>query len=61
MNLERYMHTHLVSDSKLAEKLGVSRQSIWYWRTGEKSPRDSMKKKIQLLTGGKVSIMSWFE
>ena len=60
MTLKKYMHTHLLSDVKVAEKLGVTRQSVYGWRTG-KVPKDAMKKEIQLLTGGKVTIASWFE
>ena len=59
MTLEKYMHTHLISDLKMAEKLGVTRQSVHGWRTGN-IPKDAMKKKIQLVTGGKVPVGSWF-
>lgn len=60
MTLKKYMHTHSISDMKIAEKLGVTRQSVYGWRNG-KAPKDAMKKEIYLLTGGKVTIASWFE
>ena len=60
MTLDKYMHTHLISDMKMAEKLGVTRQSVHGWRSG-KVPKDALKKEIQLVTGGKVPVGSWFE
>ena len=33
----------------LAEKLGVSRQAVWYWETGSREPRSATVAKLKQL------------
>ncbi len=34
----RYQDAQKLSDAEMAEKVGVSRQTIWRWRTGDAQP-----------------------
>ena len=49
MRFDIYMDIKSISDQKMAEDLGVTRQAVWMWRNKKKVPRDAMKKKIQIL------------
>lgn len=60
MTLDKYMKDNDISDAKMAEKLGVTRQCVWYWRNGVKVPRDNTKKLIQSITDKSVDVSSWF-
>jgi transcriptional regulator with XRE-family HTH domain len=37
---------HGWSIEELAERLGVSRQAVWYWESGQRLPRPAMKKRF---------------
>lgn len=36
-----------LSTRELADQLGVSRQSVWYWETGQRSPRGTALAKLE--------------
>jgi transcriptional regulator with XRE-family HTH domain len=40
-----------LSDNKLSQKLGISRQSVSLWRTGETIPKDEMLEKLAEISG----------
>lgn len=41
-----------LSIEQLAEKLGVSRQAVWYWETGQRTPRRTTLTKFAALGFG---------
>ncbi len=44
-------HGKLASDSELAERLGIGRQSVSKWRTGEAWPRESHIEELAKMAG----------
>lgn len=54
MRLNEYINTHDLTRALLAEKLGVSHETVRRYLTGESVPRPRTMKKIYNLTGGKV-------
>ena len=42
-----YRATEGLSTDEFAKKVGVSRQSVWYWETGRRTPRGEALAKLQ--------------
>ena len=38
-----------LSIGELADKLGLSRQAVWYWETGQRTPRQAALSKLTAL------------
>lgn len=51
MNWNHYLNLIGLSDEFVAEKVGVSRQSIWYLRTGRKKLSNHTCRKVAILIG----------
>lgn len=54
MRLNDYIDTYDLSRGALAEKLGVSQETVRRYLTGESVPRPRTMKKIYAITKGKV-------
>jgi len=42
-----YRATEGLSTGEFAKKVGVTRQSVWYWETGRRTPRGEALAKLQ--------------
>lgn len=51
LNWNHYFNLLGLSDEFVAEKVGVSRQAIWYLRTGKKKLANSTCRKVAVLIG----------
>lgn len=58
MNLKTYRITHNISQAEAAKQLGVSSQSISNYETGRSRPSISVRKKIDVWSGGMVQLNS---
>jgi len=52
--LARYMHRQKLSDIAMAELIGVTRQAVYNYRKGLRTPTRAVMRKIREVTGGKV-------
>lgn len=59
MTLAEYREWHGITQPEMAQRLGVSAQSISRWERGIVAPRLHMIKKIEQDTQGKVTIDDW--
>lgn len=55
MILSDYLNQHDVSDRAFAERIGVSRQALHRYRTGQRTPKPPVMKRIREATGGAVA------
>lgn len=55
MILSDYLNQHDVSDRAFAERIGVSRQALHRYRTGKRTPKPPVMKRIREATGGAVT------
>ena len=49
-----------ISDADFAARIGVSRQALWRYKSGERIPRPKILKRIQDETGGQVQPADFF-
>ena len=61
MNLRDYLDTGPDKVSSLAEKVGVCRQTIHKWVTGQRMPRPSQISAIFGATNGQVTPNDFFD
>lgn len=55
MKLARYLEINQISDSAFAETIGVSRQAVFRYKTGERFPERPVLAKIFKATRGEVT------
>lgn len=55
MQLESYLIDHDIPHAMFADWLGVKRQTVYRWCSGENFPQPEMLLKIQKLTKGEVT------
>lgn len=55
MQLASYLTLRGISDSDFAERIGVKRQSLHRYKTGERFPERSVLQKIAEATNGEVT------
>lgn len=55
MKLADYLSENEIADSAFAERIGVSRQALWRYKSGERRPEWSILEVIARETGGKVT------
>lgn len=55
MKLAVWLNENDVSDSSFAATIGVSRQALFRYRTGERTPRGEVMARIRAATDGMVT------
>lgn len=55
MNLSAYLDRNKISDSDFADKIGVTRQAVHRYKTGERFPERPVLAKIFTATKGAVT------
>jgi transcriptional regulator with XRE-family HTH domain len=55
MNLAAFLDQHCISDEAFAEKIGVERQTVHRYRSGERRPTWAVLEKIEKVTAGAVT------
>ncbi|GAB6970026.1 hypothetical protein JCM16408A_07740 [Methylobacterium phyllosphaerae] len=55
MKLSAYLGEHAISDSAFAERIGVTRQSLWRYKSGERRPDWDVLERIAQETAGHVT------
>lgn len=55
MKLAAYLTANEVLDVVFAEKLGVTRQTLWRYKSGERRPEWDVLERIKRETGGQVT------
>jgi DNA-binding transcriptional regulator YiaG len=58
--LTRTLEEMDLTDSYFASKVGVSVYAVRKWRSGERTPRDKHKTKIEAITQGRIKIIDWY-
>ncbi|WP_300396362.1 helix-turn-helix transcriptional regulator [Henriciella sp.] len=61
MTLADWLTKHDLSDADFAERIGVSRQALHRYKTGDRHPRTTIMEKIVEHTGGEVTANDFFE
>ena len=52
--LARYMKRHKLSDIAMAELIGVSRQAVYNYRVGARTPKQAVMRRIREVTNGRI-------
>ena len=60
MQITDWLSKNTISDADFAARIGVSRQALWRYKSGERIPRPKILERIQLATGGKVKPADFF-
>lgn len=55
MELRDWLTQNEISDDAMADRLGISRQSLWRYRSGKRLPDKDMLNRIFEATGGAVT------
>lgn len=58
--LSEWMCANDVTDYAVAKIVGVAPQTVSYWRNNQALPELVYARKLELLTEGEVSMVSWF-
>lgn len=64
MNLREYLDKREISQSEFADMIGVTKQAVSKYLSGERSPKTPVAMKIQKITHGNVSmeeLMEYFQ
>lgn len=59
MKLEKWLKKNNLRYEEFAEQLGVSRGSVFLWRTGKFKPMKIYQQKIKEFTNGEVTEKDW--
>lgn len=54
LDVRKILYLANCNQNELAEKLGVSKVSIYFWKTGKHFPKGSMVEKIEQITNQKI-------
>lgn len=60
MQITDWLTKNDISDAAFAERIAVSRQALWRYKSGERIPRPNIMKRIQQETGGQVQPADFF-
>ncbi|MFG1376130.1 helix-turn-helix domain-containing protein [Xanthobacter autotrophicus] len=60
MDIATWLSQNDVSEAEFAVRIGVTRQSIWRYRSGERVPRPGVIARIREATGGQVTANDFF-
>lgn len=60
MQITDWLTKNDISDSAFAARIGVSRQALWRYKSGERIPRPIILQRIQGETGGQVNPADFF-
>jgi transcriptional regulator with XRE-family HTH domain len=60
MQITDWLTKNEISDAAFAARIGVSRQALWRYKSGERIPRPNILKRIQGETGGQVEPADFF-
>lgn len=55
------IYIEAVGEKALAKRLKVTERRVQSWRLGQRSPRPSMARRIEKLTGGKVKFSECYD
>jgi len=55
MKISDWLEAQEISDSDLAERIGVSRQALYRYKAGHRTPRPSIIHRIREATNGAVT------
>lgn len=61
MRLADFLHEHRVSSATFAQRVGVTRQAMWRYRSGERRPEWDVLERIALASGGLVTPNDFLE
>ena len=59
MNLRDYLHVKRITQTEFAKQLNVTRNFVSLITNGKRFPSSGMKKLIEIVTQGQVSIKDW--
>ena len=59
MGLHEFLDRTGMTNAQLANEIGVTYQTVWYWRRGEKSPTLEHLAKIEKISKGRVTAATW--
>ena len=57
--LTLWLAVNAVDHHDFAERIGVSKQTLWRWRCGATKPSKGFRRRIQKLTRGAVPASIW--
>ena len=60
MTLTSWLSREKISDADFAERIGVSRQALWRYKSCERMPRHEILSRIHLATSGEVTANDFF-
>ena len=60
MKITDWLTKNDISDADFAARIGVSRQALWRYKSGERIPRPNILQRIQGQTGGEVQPADFF-
>jgi transcriptional regulator with XRE-family HTH domain len=60
MTLASWLSREEISDADFAERIGVSRQALWRYKSCERVPRPEIMARIHVETGGAVTANDFF-
>jgi transcriptional regulator with XRE-family HTH domain len=61
MTLQDWLSSQEVSDADFADRIGVTRQALYRYKTGQRMPRIGILRKIISETSGKVRAQDFIE
>jgi len=61
MKLAAWMDSNNITDARFGEAIGVARQAVHRYRTGERIPDKALMKRINEATGGEVSPNDFYD
>lgn len=59
--LKNYLTENEISPESFATLIGVNRSTVVRYASGDRTPSDEIKFKIEQITNGAVPISAWFE
>lgn len=60
MQITDWLTKNDISDADFAAQIGVTRQALWRYKSGDRIPRRGILTKIQEVTGGQVLPADFF-
>ena len=60
MKITDWLTTNKISDAEFASRIGVSRQALWRYKSGERIPKRDIIERILRETGGEVRPADFF-
>ena len=60
MKLNDYLRENGISGPAFARRIGMTRQSVYFYRNGRVLPRPEVIRRIEAATGGKVAVLDFY-